>query len=288
MNINLIKPYGYCVGVEKVINSIKDIVNKHSKMSVFCIGQVVHNKKVNENIEKLGVKIINKDKAEAIDLINEGVVIFSAHGTDEKIIQKAKEKGLIVYDLVCPFVLKSFCSIKEKIKEGHDIIYIGVNNHEESAAALSISKNIHFVCNIDDVNNLHIKNEKISVINQTTLSILDIKNIYDRIIERYPNATIIDEICGSTRIRQEILLNRKLNCDGIIIVGDENSNNSKSLFNCAKKQNYDAIFVSNYEQIDLNWIKSKNSIAIMSGASSDNKDVEIIFDKLKTLEKGNI
>ncbi len=283
MNVNLIKPYGYCIGVSNVVKSIKQIVSKHSNMSVFCIGQVVHNKNVNDSIEKMGVKIIDKEKNEAIDSIDFGVVIFSAHGTDQKIIDKAKNKGLIVYDLACPFVLKTFDIIKDRIRQGYDIIYIGVKKHEESMAALSIDESIHFVCNIEDINLLDISNKKISVINQTTLSILDIKDIYNKILEKYPHATIIDEICGSTRVRQQILLERKIVDDGIIIIGDKNSNNSKSLYYTAIKQKYDAVLVSEFEQIDLNWLKNKDSVAIMSGASSDNSVVENIYEKLKNL-----
>ena len=58
----------------------------------------------------MGVTILEMDKSEAVDSIDSGVVVFSAHGTDAKIVNKAKEKGLIVYDLVCGFVLKSFSS----------------------------------------------------------------------------------------------------------------------------------------------------------------------------------
>ena len=92
--------------------------------------------------------------------IENGVVVFSAHGTDEKIVKKAIKKRLIVYNAVCPFVDKSFTAIKEKSEQGYDIIYIGKKGHDEANAALSFSNNIHLIENENDVDNLIIDNEK--------------------------------------------------------------------------------------------------------------------------------
>ena len=108
MEVELIKPYGFCVGVKYVIDQLNDIISKHSNESVFCVGQLVHNQNVVNSLKDKGVIILDEDKDKAIDKISSGVVVFSAHGTDEKIIKKAKDKGLIVYDLACPFVKKSF------------------------------------------------------------------------------------------------------------------------------------------------------------------------------------
>lgn len=281
MKVELIKPYGYCIGVANVIKQIHKIASSHPNEKIFCVGQVVHNQKVNDGLASIGVKVLQGDKNELIENINSGVVIFSAHGTDISIIEKAKQKGLIVYDLVCPFVKKSFDIINSKLKENSDVIYIGVKNHAESTAALSIDKKIHFVTNVSDVDKLNINNDNIVVINQTTLSILDIKDIYDKISKKYPNVKIIDEICNSTRIRQQVLLDKQISCDGLIVVGDKNSNNSLSLYKIAKQQGYDTIFISCEEELEYSWLNNKKSVSIMSGASTSQTVVEEIFEKIK-------
>ena len=56
MEIELIKPYGFCVGVKYVIDQLKDISKKHSNQSVFCVGQLVHNKIVVDSLKELDVK----------------------------------------------------------------------------------------------------------------------------------------------------------------------------------------------------------------------------------------
>ena len=281
MKVELIKPYGFCVGVKYVIDQLKDIAKKHSNQSVFCVGQLVHNRIVVDSLKELGVIILNEDKQTVINKINDGVVVFSAHWTDETIINKAKEKGLIVYDLACPFVKKSFNVIKEKLNEGFEVIYIGIKNHDETNAALSISNNIHFVTNIDDVNMLNINSDKVCVINQTNLSIIDIKDIYNSITSKYPNAMIIDEICNSTRSRQQIIVDNKIQSKSLIIVGDANSNNTRSLYNIATKNGYDTILTSDFSSIDKSWLKDKKNVAVMSGASTSPLIVEQMYERLK-------
>ena len=281
MNVTLLKPYGFCKGVYNVINYINEIVAKHPNENIYCIGQLVHNEIVMKKLLSLNIKVLTGDKSKLIDSINKGVVIFSAHGTDEKIVQKAKEKGLIVYDAACPFVKQELNLIKNKVLGDNDVIYIGVKNHDESNAALAISNKIHFVGTIDDVNNLEITNKNIVVINQTTLSILDLKEIHNKIKEKFPSATFIDEICNSTRLRQEFFYKNKDKFDGVIIVGDKNSNNTNALKNVAEKLNYNVIMIDNYENIDLKWLGRKNNILLASGTSTPNEVVQDICEKIK-------
>ena len=84
-----------------------------------------------------------------------------------------------------------------------------------------------------------------------------------------------------TRIRQQVLLDKKIDSDGLIIVGDKNSNNSLSLYDIAQKQGYDTLFISCLEDLDYQWLDNKKSISIMSGASTSQEVVEEIFEKIK-------
>lgn len=281
MKVTILKPYGYCVGVTKAINLIHEVAANNKDLPIYCIGEIVHNRHVNEQIEQLGVKVLKGNKEELIDNINNGIVIFQAHGTDNKIVQKAKDKGLIVYDAMCTYVKKDFDIIRKYLSDGYDIIYIGKKGHPESEAAISIDKSINFIETVEDVSKLNIQNTKIAVANQTTLSLLEIVKIFDAIKDKYPEALIIDEICSFTRIRQENLL-KELNkdYDGIIVIGGSNSNNVKSLYNIALNHNSNTIVVDCYENIDKTFLEGKNNVLLVSGASTPNYLVEEIYNKL--------
>lgn len=281
MKVDILAPSGFCGGVINVLKLINYVVETHKDQPIYCIGQVVHNNDVNKEILDKGVIVLQGDKETNINKIDSGVVVFSAHGTNDDIVRKAREKGLIVYNAICPFVDKSFDAIKQKSKEGYDIIYVGKKGHDEAIAALSLVNNINLVTSVEDVIKLNIKNDKVAVINQTTLSLLDIENIYNAIKEKYNDCLIIDEICNTTRIRQTNLISKASLYDMVLIVGDQTSNNSLSLYKIAIQLNKNTKMVLNDQEVDLEWFFDKKSVLIASGASTPNGVIEKIYKKIK-------
>ena len=281
MKVDILAPSGFCGGVINVLKLINYVVETHKDQPIYCIGQVVHNNDVNKEILDKGVIVLQGDKETNINKIDSGVVVFSAHGTNDDIVRKAREKGLIVYNAICPFVDKSFDAIKQKSKEGYDIIYVGKKGHDEAIAALSLVNNINLVTSVEDVIKLNIKNDKVAVINQTTLSLLDIENIYNAIKEKYNDCLIIDEICNTTRIRQTNLISKASLYDMVLIVGDQTSNNSLSLYKIAIQLNKNTKMVLNDQEVELAWFFDKKSVLIASGASTPNGVIEKIYKKIK-------
>lgn len=259
MEIVQLNPCGYCKGVYDAIQKVFSIKKEHPEENIYCIGQIVHNQYINEKIKKEGIQILEMDKKAALDSIQEGIVIFSAHGTSQELIDYAKQKGLIVVDTICPFVKKGMDLIQSYLNNGYAIIYIGKKNHPEAIATTSLSKNIHLVESIDDLKLLNLKNNKIFLTNQTTISIRDLKDFYLYAKEKYPSILFSDEICSSTRTRQEAILKLK-SVDGLIVVGDKKSNNTNNLYKIAKDNEIDAILVESKNHFPLEWLKNKKQI----------------------------
>ena len=68
MEVELIKPYGFCVGVKYVIDQLNDIISKHSNESVFCVGQLVHNQNVVNSLKEKGV-IMNEQIKQNVNIL---------------------------------------------------------------------------------------------------------------------------------------------------------------------------------------------------------------------------
>ena len=94
MKVDILNPSGFCAGVINVLKLINYVVETHKDQPIYCIGQVVHNNDVTNEILKQGVKVLTGDKEKNIDSIENGVVVFSAHGTDEKIVKKGLHRTL--------------------------------------------------------------------------------------------------------------------------------------------------------------------------------------------------
>ena len=283
MNVKILKPYGFCAGVEYVMKTLDEVIKENQGNPIYCVGDLVHNDKVIDSLKSKGVSVISGNKETAIDLIDFGVVIFSAHGTSDKIIQKAVDKGLKVYDAACPFVKKELSDIKKYVEQDYDILFIGVSGHDEANAVLSISSKIHLITNLDDLEKTSIKNSNIVVVNQTTLSVDDLYCLHSAIKKKYPRAIFENEICNSSRIRQKRLLLEEDNYDLVIVVGDKHSNNTQTLFKIAKEKYINAINISSKEQlynVNLNEIQN---VLVLSGASVMKENVEEIIKFLKNL-----
>lgn len=286
MEVKIIEPYGFCAGVELVLDKLNKIKEKHPNETIYCVGQIVHNNDVMQSLVNKGFVSFTTSKEEAIDMIDDGVVVFSAHGTSQSLLDRAQTKGLIVYDCICPFVKKSFDVIRDRLNKGYSVIYVGVKGHDESNAALSISPKIVMVESTKDLLLKKIKSNKIVLTNQTTLSQDNLQEIFNEAKNKYPNLVFENETCNSTSIRQRNLKKELEWCDLAIIVGDRNSNNTQSLLKIAKtKKGNNAILVETEKEIDLLLIQNKKRIIIASGASTPRENVDKIYCFLKKINK---
>ena len=170
--------------------------------------------------------------------------------------------------------------IREQLKLGKTILYIGVNNHPEALAALSIDKNVILVDKSNPI--IPEKLKSVAVISQTTLSDEEVEPIINKIKSIYSDAFIIEGICHASSERQNALKTINEEFDAIFVVGGENSNNSKTLFNLAKTLYPNKVIklIQNASQIKEKDLLGLNHIVISSGASTPKEIIEEIKAKL--------
>jgi len=285
-----ITPRGYCHGVVNAINTITKIGDLSTKKPIYILGMVIHNKKVVESFDDLGVITLDdkgKTRLELLDEIDSGTVVFTAHGVSPEVFKKAKEKGLDIIDTTCKDVYKSQDVVVEYLNNGYDIIYIGKKHHPESEAAMGISPKVHFVETIDDVKHFNLSSDKIAVTNQTTMSFSDVFLLAEQAKKIYPQLEFIDEICNATRIRQEAI-SKQDGIDHCFVVGDKLSNNSQKLAYVSKTTaNVDATLIESVEDIDIEVLKTFETVSVSSGASTPTKVTNEVIQFLEKFDKND-
>lgn len=268
-NIITVKPQGYCGGVLKAIEVAKKTRIQYPDQKITILGNLVHNQYVKKALQTYSIDTIenkNKTRYELLDEINEGIVIFTAHGVSPKVYEKAKKKGLILVDASCPFVLQTQKIVKNYLDEDYTIFYIGKNKHPEAESIYTMSKNVYLIEPKKEIPN--VDTNKIFVTNQTTMSIYELKDTFDQIKQLYPFAIFHDEICNATRVRQQAILDLE-NVDCLIVVGDPTSNNTQKLVDIGKKAGIPDVFsIQTVEDIDKKDFEPYSTIAITSGAST--------------------
>ena len=285
MEIRKVVPSGYCKGVVNAIKLAKDTRINHPNEKIYVLGMLVHNSFVSKELEQLGIITLddsNKTKSQLLDQIEDGIVIFTAHGISDQVKQKAIAKGLQYIDASCDDVLKTQNIIKDYINNGYDVIYFGKHNHPEAEAVISISNKIHLVSNMDELKTLNINNEKIFLTNQTTMSILELQDLINEAKRMYPNIIIQEEICNATSSRQ-IAITKLYDCDLLYVVGDQKSNNTNKLVDIGKKQGIKKVLlIQNYKDINDNDLNNVDNIYITAGASTPPALIDEVVNYLRS------
>jgi 4-hydroxy-3-methylbut-2-enyl diphosphate reductase len=282
MDIIKLTPRGFCKGVVRAIHIInKALENDNLKKPIYMLGNIVHNKNIVKAFEEKGIIILDgSSREEMLKKINEGTIIFTAHGVSDKIRDLALNKNLDIIDATCIDVTKTHDLIKEKLKEGYTVLFYGKSNHPETEGILGISDEIILIEEATDLSFLPPIKNKMIITNQTTMSYLELINVYEKLKVIYPQLELMNEVCSATRRRQEAVLNAQ-DLDLIIVVGDKLSNNTRMLKEIALKKNVQAIQVETIVDLKNYNLTNYKKIGITAGASTPNAIVQEIIDNLE-------
>jgi 4-hydroxy-3-methylbut-2-enyl diphosphate reductase len=288
MEVMKISPRGYCYGVvDAMVLAMQTAKNLDLPRPIYILGMIVHNKHVTDAFEKEGIVTLDGDnRLDILDKVNGGTVIFTAHGVSPEVRRIAREKGLTVVDATCPDVTKTHDLIREKVKEGYEIIYIGKKKHPEPEGAVGIAPDhVHLIENEEEIERLNIQTDKIIITNQTTMSQWDIRHIMSRLIERYPSAEIHNEICLATQVRQEAVAEQAKEADLVIVVGDPRSNNSNRLAQVSEEiAGVKAYRVADVTEIKREWLMSVRKVGVTSGASTPTPITKEVIQYLESFD----
>ena len=289
LNIYLAGPRGFCAGVDRAIEMVKEALKKYGK-PVYVRHEIVHNKYVVENLKSDGAIFVEelneiKDKSRP--------VIFSAHGVPKSVPLEALKLNLIYYDATCPLVSKIHKEVEHFDKKKLPVILIGHRNHPEVIGTMGqANTRIYLVEKVEDVKKLPLDPKKeIAYVTQTTLSVDDTKDIINEIKKHFSNVLEPkkNDICYATTNRQEAVKKIAKNCDYFLVIGASNSSNSLRLVEVAK--NYGskkAILVEDVESLNLNIFENTQNIGITASASSPEILIKKLLDKLKNTFDLNI
>lgn len=282
MEVILGKTAGFCYGVKRAVDGAKRELEDSEE--VYCLGEIVHNENVIENLEKKGLKIIqNVEDAQK-------KMIIRAHGVEKKIYEKANKLNLKLVDLTCPKVLKIHKIAEEYASKGFFILLIGNKKHPEIIGIKSFClENVFIIENQNDIvyaieaiQKSEIKD--ILMISQTTYNSKKFDEIINLIKEKLNESeykiTVNKTICPATEMRQKETEEIAKEVDYMIIVGDKKSSNTNKLYEIASKYCENTVFIDNTKNLNVQEAKRANKVGIMAGASTPDEDIKIVFERV--------
>ena len=286
MEVIVGKTAGFCYGVKRAVESAEnDIIN--SKEKIYCLGEIVHNKQVIDDLKEKGINFI-EDINEA-----DSTAIIRAHGVPKDVYKVAEENKIKLKDYTCPNVLKIHKLAEDYANKGYYILLFGSKNHPENIGTMSFCGDKYFVIENEDelFNAIKILNKgnikKVLVISQTTFKLDDFYTFVEILKdELYKDIELVIEntICRATEVRQLETeeLSKKVDC--MIIIGGKNSSNTKKLYEIAKENCEFTICVETKKELENMPIVFGRKVGIMAGASTPQKSIDEICEMLKSDE----
>ena len=279
MEVMVGKTAGFCFGVKNAVEKTLEELNNSEE--VYCLGELVHNKQVTEELINKGAKFIdNIEEAK-------GKVIIRAHGVPKEIYNIAEKRNIKVKDLTCPKVLHIHKIAEEYKNKNYFIFLIGQKDHPEIIGTISFcGKNSYIIEDIDDVDKSIEEYKKSTISNaivlaQTTYSLEKFQYITEILKGNIPNIEIKNTICSATKERQTETDELSKKVDLFIVVGGKHSSNTNKLYEIAKKNCQNVMLVETADELDYDKISNANTIGIMAGASTPKKSIDKIVDILK-------
>lgn len=272
MKIDIDKKSGFCFGVVYAIQKAEDILKEED--TLYCLGDIVHNNVEVNRLKDMGLISINHEQLKELKNCK---VLIRAHGEPPETYKIILENNIELIDASCPVVLQ----LQNKIKDGSDAIHdvngqvviYGKKGHAEVNGLVGQTGGKAIV--VEDVKDLEKVDFKkpINLFSQTTKSITGFKKIKSIIEKKMLENEEIefisnDTVCRQVASRGDDLPEFARNHDVIVFVSGKKSSNGKMLYEVCKKENERSYFVSDIEDLDMEWFRESDVIGICGATST--------------------
>jgi len=278
--IYLLRPRGFCAGVVRAIDVVKIALDLYGP-PVYVRKEIVHNKHVVDELREAGAIFV-----EELQEVPAGArAIFSAHGVSPEVRREAKLRQLQVIDATCPLVTKVHLEAVKFAREGYTIVLIGHKDHDEVIGTLGEAPERTFlVSTVADVDRLTVPDPKrVAYLTQTTLSLDETRDIVIRLKERFPliQGPPAQDICYATENRQMAVKAVANFCDLLLVVGSQNSSNSKRLVEVGENTGVRSFLVNDWGDVNHSWLEDVRNVSVTAGASAPEHLVDQLIASLK-------
>src|SRR5205814_840729 len=277
MKVKRAAKYGFCSGVRIADLKVKRFASGGGRGAI--LGQVVHNERVVDEMEKLGVRTV-----EEIDLVKEPTIVFSAHGVPPSFHQRAKAGGLQVLDTTCKFVYDIHRESKQALTNGFHLVFIGDPKHRE---VIGYTNDLdpelyHIVSTIEGAEAIEWNRyPKVKIFYQTTLNADEFENVVKVIEKRGGHVERADTICYATKENQDAarLLASDPEIDLILIIGGKKSANTKHLWEICRESK-PAHLIQGADDLQAGWFDGVEVVGLTAGSSTPDYVIDEVEERI--------
>lgn len=280
MKVILANPRGFCAGVNMAIECLEEVIRIFGS-NIYVYHEIVHNKHVVNRFTEQGVVFVDS----VSDVPESSILVFSAHGVSPVIRQEARDRNIRTIDATCPLVTKVHTEAIKYANAGYNIILIGHEGHDEVIGTMGEApESITLIETPEEVEALDFsEGDKLAYLTQTTLSVDEAGRVIESLTKKFPyiESPPKADICYATTNRQEAVSELVQQVDLVLVLGSQNSSNSKRLMEIGKSAKNKAYLIDGVSELLPEWLEGCETILITAGASAPEVVVQELVQHLE-------
>ncbi|WP_397571827.1 4-hydroxy-3-methylbut-2-enyl diphosphate reductase [Schlesneria sp. T3-172] len=281
MKILVANPRGFCAGVNMAIECLDETIRMFGS-NIYVYHEIVHNKYVVERFQKQGVTFVNS----VSEVPSGSLLLYSAHGVSPEIREQSRQRKLQTIDATCPLVTKVHLEAIKYAREGYHIILIGHEGHDEVIGTMGEAPaSITLIEEPEDIEKLSFPPDaKLAYLTQTTLSVEEAGRVISALKQRFPKieSPPKEDICYATTNRQDAVKQLAQRSDIVIVVGSQNSSNSRRLQEIGALLGKPSHLIDGAQELQREWFQNVSTVLITAGASAPEVVVQDCIGWLST------
>ena len=284
MKIRRAAKYGFCAGVRIADKKVKKFAAEGNRGAI--LGQVVHNERVVEEMEALGVATVD-----GLDEVAGGTIVFSAHGVPASFHERARARGLAILDTTCKFVYDIHHESRAALAIGEHLVFIGDPRHREVIGYTNDldPSSYHVLTTVEEAARVDwSRYPKVRIFYQTTLNADEFEELARYIEAHAAEVKRADTICYATKENQEAAheLGRDPEIGVILVVGGKRSANTRHLWEICQRTR-PSYLIQGAGDLDPEWFAGVEGVGITAGASTPDYVVDEVEAALARLAGGD-
>lgn len=276
---------GFCFGVTTAIRKAEEELAKGGVL--YCLGDIVHNNREVERLEKMGLVTINHEQLKQLHDVK---VLLRAHGEPPETYELARRNNIEIIDATCPVVLRLQKKIKQEYLLADDakkqIVIYGKNGHAEVLGLVGQTAGKAIVIEkLEEAKQLDF-NRSIRLYSQTTKSLEEFGRIVEYIQQHISPSVSFeysDTICRQVANRIANIRQFAASHELVLFVSGKKSSNGKVLFNECLSVNPNTHLIDNASEVDSTLLEGVSSIGICGATSTPKWLMEEVEQAIKKI-----
>lgn len=281
MQVTVAEHAGFCFGVQRAVKMAMEATENHP---VYCLGQLIHNPQVVQELAEKGLKVID-DLSEAAP---GGTLVVRSHGLPASAIEEAEKRGLQVVNATCPFVGRAQKLAAQLVAEGYQVILIGDPGHPEVRAIVGSADGEVIVANSPEMlRQLEVKPE-VALLAQTTQDFAQFQTCAAVLLSKARELRIYNTICTATEKRMAAALELAKKVQAMIVIGGKNSANTRRLAQVCRATGVPTYHIETEDDLDPQWFSGFEHVGVTAGASTPKWMIEGVVRKMMEMEEHKV